>query len=62
MQYLVQEKLHKTLHGIRYLAMAKVIAREVAEVFFEQAVTMILVATRHDTQKVVMPKNAWQVA
>ena len=62
MQYLVQDKLHKTLHGIRYLAMTKVIAREVAEVFFEHAVTMILVATRHDTQEVVMPKNARQVA
>lgn len=42
--------------------MAKVIAREVAEVFFEHAVTMILVATRHDTQEVVMTKNDRQVA
>lgn len=42
--------------------MTKVIAREVAEVFFEHAVTMILVATRHNTQEVVMPKNARQVA
>ena len=58
----MQDKLHKILHGIRCLAMTKVIAREVAEVFFEHAVTMILVATRHNTQEVVMPKNARQVA
>lgn len=37
MQYLVQDKLHKILHGIRYLAMTKVIVREVAEIFFKQS-------------------------